>query len=130
MEEVYRTFVDNAEVAISVDNMTPTDYWNNRYEYFQRYQRGLEVFNSMSEDDLDLLKHRVRGCLEYLYDTVDDWFPESFRSNVGDQIVIEMMLQVVDHEKEIKRRSQELSFKVRDAKRELKRYLEDEQDEA
>lgn len=127
MELIAEYIVENVQIFVYFERQTPHSWWKNRYNNFFDYVNSQRIYNSMSYEDKQVLVERIKNSLEVLYDNVEEWLPDAFKEfEPGNRIVVEMSMQVIDHEKTIKRKSAELSLKVRDARRELKKLIEEE----
>lgn len=119
------------EVSVDTDIMTPALLWESRHIEWSRRMQSREISDKLSDDAREVVVEKVRRCMEVMHDYADEWVPDSFSlDECGATLKIELSLLVTDLEEDVIERYRATSVRRREAMNDLKRLLEEDENEA
>ena len=123
--------IEDFDVKITDDAISPTMLWEARFKEFKRVQESQEIFDSMTKDQRDVLIERLKRATAIMYDTVDDWVPDSLSlQEDGSCIRIEFNLIFTNIDIDIENKHKATTFKLQEMRKELEEIISEGIDEA
>jgi hypothetical protein len=119
--------IEDFDVQISVDAISPSMLWESRFLEFDRTKSSQRIYYNMSTDHRNALAERIKRATAVMYDTVDDWLPDGISlSDDGTCIKIEFNLVLGKIDIDVENKNRATTFKLMEVKKEIESLLEDE----
>lgn len=119
--------IEGFEIDIDLDIITPALLWESRFSEFERCHYSKGIYDSMSTDEKEAIIFRLKKAVGVMYDTVDEWLPDSLSlSEDGTCLRIEFNLVMNKVELDVERKNKATTFKLREVRKEIESLLEEE----
>lgn len=119
--------IDDFDINIDVDIITPSLLWESRFKQFEKYVNSQEIFNSMSDDEQQAIISRLKRAVGVMHDTIDEWIPDALSlSNDGSCLRIEFNLVMSNIEIDVERKHKATSFRLKEVRDEIESLLKED----
>jgi hypothetical protein len=120
--------IEGFDIDVILDVITPELLWEARFEEYQRHLNSNKLYGEMSLDEKNAITLRLKKAIGIMYDTVDDWLPDSLSlSEDGTCLRIEFNLILNKVEIDVDRMHKATTFKLREMRQEIENLLDEEQ---
>jgi len=120
--------IEDFDINISLDVISPSMLWEARFVEFQKTQRSHEIYESMTSDQRKALADRIKRATAVMYDTVDDWLPDALSMHDdGACVKIEFNLILSKIDIDVENKNKATTFKLLEVKKEIESLLEEEE---
>jgi hypothetical protein len=117
--------IEDFNVKIDVDVITPSLLWDARFVEFERHIESQRIYEGMSAEERQAIVLRLKRAVGVMYDTIDDWLPDSLSlSDDGTCIRMEFNLVLNKVELDVERKNKATTFKLKEIRAELESMLE------
>jgi SHS2 domain-containing protein len=116
--------IEEFDVNISVDAITPALLWESRFVEFERSKKSQRIYSDMTPEHRMAINERIKRATAVMYDTVEDWVPDSLNlSDDGTCIKIEFNLVLAKIDIDVENKNKATTFKLMEVKREIENLL-------
>ena len=117
--------IDDVTVDVELTHLTPTIHWEDRHELFLTIKRSRAIWNTMTQEQKDVVVEKVKGSLAVMVDTVEEWIPDAFRGDTyGEAIKIELMFAMADVYSAVELKRESSSHRLNEAFEDIKSIVE------
>ena len=119
--------IEGFDIDVILDVITPELLWEARFEEYQRHLYSKEIYSDMSLDEKNAIILRLKKAIGIMYDTVDDWLPDSLSlSEDGTCLRIEFNLILNKVEIDVDKMHKATTFKLREMRQEIESLLDED----
>jgi hypothetical protein len=126
--QVIYEFADTP-TEVHFEQVNKDDYWEERFETFERYRSSKMVYKAMSNMEREIIAERVKICIEAMHDNVEGWLPFAFRMKDGDCINVTFKIMKTKIESDMTDRQRVTSFKLNQAAKDMQQMILELDDE-
>jgi len=124
---VERFEIEDFDVRIFVDAITPALLWESRFTEFERTINSQRIYSEMNPEYREAITERIKRATAVMYDTVDDWLPDSLSlSDDGTCVKIEFNLVLAKIDIDVENKNRATTFKLMEVKKEIESLLEED----
>jgi hypothetical protein len=123
--------IEDFDINVSYDAISPTMLWEARFQEFKRVQESHQTYDAMTDDQREALIERVRRATAIMYDTAEEWVPDSLSiHDDGACIRLEFNLVFTNIDVDVDNKHKATTFKLREMREEIEKLINEVDDEA
>lgn len=122
--------IEDFDVNVSYDAISPTMLWEARFQEFERVQESHQIYDAMTDDQREALIERVRRATAIMYDTAEEWIPDSLSiHDDGACLRLEFNLVFTNIDVDVDNKHKATTFKLREMREEIEKLINEFDDE-
>jgi len=76
-----------AEVDVELSHMSHVTYFERRRDFYETAVHSIELWETMTVDEQDILKREVAHSLSVMIDRMDEWLPEALDGHQQNELL-------------------------------------------
>lgn len=113
------------EFTAVVGRLTPKEIWDTKDKWHAFVENSRGIWEQMDENRREGIVMTVKSGIERLYDTVEQWLPESLEVSSSVYLDVHFKILFTDVDAEVQRDLQATTFRIRDAEKEARAMIEE-----